>query len=62
MQLTLSDKTLYQLTPEQMVVRIYHNLDLLDQMVGTLYPPIIEDENSTLRSFYRALTGEECPI
>lgn len=58
----MEDRTLYQLTPEQIVVKIYLNLDLLDSLVGSLYPAMVMQENASLRSFYRPLTGEECPI
>ena len=49
-------------TPEQCIARIRDNKDLLNQMIGTLYPSIVMQEIIDLRQRYYALTKQHCPV
>lgn len=51
-------KKIEDMTPDELKARHESNSKILPQMVGTLYPSIITDENERIRRLYYEKTGK----
>lgn len=50
------------LTPAEILRLLPKRYKLLSELVGKLYPPMLEAEIEVMRCRYTELTGEPCPI
>jgi hypothetical protein len=55
--LSVRDKQLEDMTPEELVSQFNSNNQLLMQMVGSLYPSIVRDEQNKIKLIYYRKTG-----
>ena len=56
----MTPQTLARLNAIEIEIHVLQNLDLMDSLVGQLYPAMLRNENALLRERWTVLTGKLC--